>query len=146
MRNPDYLPVQVGLIHQDILAKKDDEGLELLANLEMIGVPYMLYWLEQFTFQKEWKRIGPFIDLFVSRLNGYLRGLHSYDACIDFTGMALDLVVPYCEEVDRADLLERTLVQSLPYSFRVYDTFYLSNEALKSGLSSRLLSALNFPI
>jgi hypothetical protein len=122
-RNPDHLPVQVGLIHQDILAKKDDEGLELLTSLGMIGVPYMLYWLEQFTFQKEWKRIGPFIDLFVSRLNGYLRDLHSYDACIDFTGMALDLVVPYCEEVDRADLLERTLVQSLPYSFRVYDSF-----------------------
>ncbi len=121
--NPDHLPVTVGLIHQNILAKKDEEALELIAQLGMISVPYLLYWLEQFTFQKEWKRLGPYIDQFLSRLNGYLRGLGSYDACIDFTGMALDLVVPYCEEVDRADLLERTLVQSLPYSFRVYDSF-----------------------
>ncbi|MGJ7920790.1 SWIM zinc finger family protein [Neobacillus sp. LXY-4] len=117
------LPLLLGLVHQHILARNDEQALDSLAGLETKVVPYLLYWMEVLSSQKEWKRVGPFVEQFVSRLHPYLEFLGDYDACVDFTGLAMDLVAPYCDVLDRVDLFERTLVQCLPYSFRVYDTF-----------------------
>jgi hypothetical protein len=117
------LPHKIGLIHHYILAKKDEQALEQIVLLQETGVPYLLYWLEMLTGQKEWKRLGSFVDYFVSQLHGYMRTLDHYDACIDFTGIALDATAPYCSVTRRLDLFERILVQTLPYSYREYDTF-----------------------
>lgn len=126
--NTDQLPLMIGMIHQAILAKKDEQALALLNQLDINGQPYYLYWLEQFTGLRDWKRSAPFIEQFVGRLNRYLQVLRNYDACTDFTRLAVELVAPYCIETGRDDLMERTLVQSLPYSFRVYDSFLFSQK------------------
>lgn len=113
----------IGLVHHYFLAKKDDQALAKIVQLQEAAVPYLLYWLEQLSVVKEWKRLGPFVEYFVARLHDYLLELSNYDACIDFSGIALDAIAPYCAESRRSDLFERSLVQTLPYSYREYDQF-----------------------
>ncbi len=115
-----------------VLARQDEAALRMLGELSTRMVPYLLYWVEYLSEQNDWRRVGPFVDLFVGRLNPYLNDIGEYDACVDFTGMALDLVFPYCEAAGRGELLERTMIQSLPYSYRVYDSFlYKEKELVK---------------
>jgi hypothetical protein len=121
--NLNLIPVTIGLIHQYLLNKEDEHALKRIVLLQEAGVPYLLYWLEMLTGQKEWKRLGPFVEYFASQLHEYMRSLDHYDACIDFTGIALDAIAPYCSETRRVDLFERILFQTLPYSYREYDTF-----------------------
>jgi hypothetical protein len=123
---PETLPLMVGLSDQYILAKKDEESLQLMRRLKAGAVPQLTFWLEQFAVGGDWKQSGPFIDLFVSQLNGYLLCLGNYDACQSFTRLALEVTKPYYKETGRDDLYERMLVQSLPYSYRVYDLFLFS--------------------
>lgn len=127
--NTDDFAVTMGLVHQQLLARRDEAALGALSGLPTRVQPYLLYWLEYLIELKDWKRMGPFVELFVGRLNPYLRDIGDYEACVDFTGMAMDLVIPYCEAAGRGELLERTMVQSLPYSYRIYDSFLFKEGA-----------------
>ena len=124
-----HLPVVVGLIHQQILAKNDDQALEWMARVGEPLTPHMFYWLEQLTEQKEWKRLGPYIDYFISRLHNYLGLLSDFNAGTEFTMLAMEVLAPYCTETGRLDLFERTLTQTLPYSYREYEAYLFQQMA-----------------
>ncbi len=125
----NHLPVAVGLIHQQILAKNDDQALELMTRLGDPLTPHMFYWLELLTEQKEWKRLGPYIDHFISRLHNYLGLLSDFNAGTEFTMLAMEVLAPYCTETGRLDLFERTLTQTLPYSYREYEAYLFQQMA-----------------
>lgn len=127
----DDLALNIALVHQQVLARNDEQALEALSELSVRVMPYLLFWLESLNAEKDWKRVTPYVELFVGRLYEYLRMLADYEAGTDFTGMALDLIYPYCEASGRGDLLERTMVVCLPYSYRVYDSFLYKEGAYR---------------
>ncbi|UII55696.1 SWIM zinc finger family protein [Cytobacillus spongiae] len=116
-------PVVLGLIHHYILARKDELALSHLHTLDVASTPYLLYWLQQFTYQKAWSRMTPYLEDFISKLRGYLTHLNEYHACMDFTDLAVKAISSYCVEQNRLDLYEKTLKSTLPYSYREYDHY-----------------------
>jgi hypothetical protein len=112
---------EIALIHQLILAKQDDDALKRFASLSVASLPYMFYWLDGFRAQREWGRMGPFIDYLVQKLRNYLKHLGEYYTCKKFTRYTLKLVGAYTREIGRGELYDRALAQAMPYSFYEYE-------------------------
>jgi hypothetical protein len=112
---------EIALIHQLILAKQDGDALKRFALLPVDSLPYMFYWLDGFRAQREWSRMGPFIDYLVQQLRNYLKHLGEYYTCKKFTRYALKLVGAYTREIGRGELYDRALAQAMPYSFYEYE-------------------------
>ncbi|MFT9600529.1 SWIM zinc finger family protein [Mesobacillus sp.] len=112
---------EVALIHQLVLAKQDGEALKRFTALPVSSLPYMFYWLDGFREQREWNRMGPFIEYLVQQLRNYLKHLGDYYACKKFTRYALKLVGAYTREIGRGELYDRALAQAMPYSFYEYE-------------------------
>nr|WP_286181019.1 SWIM zinc finger family protein [Bacillus sp. ISL-37] len=112
---------EVALIHQLVLAKQDGEALKRFIALPVSSLPYMFYWLDGFRVQREWNRMGPFIEYLVQQLRNYLKLLGDYYACKKFTRYALKLVGTYTREIGRGELYDRALAQAMPYSFYEYE-------------------------
>ncbi|WP_237562943.1 SWIM zinc finger family protein [Bacillus dakarensis] len=117
------VPLLLGSAHQHIMLRDDDRALKILQHLEEEAAPYMLFWLEMLKASKDWKRMGPFVDIFANMLQGYIKELHDTYARMEFTRWALKAVSVYCIENHKFDLYEKILVQTLPYSYRIYDDF-----------------------
>ncbi|WML58571.1 SWIM zinc finger family protein [Neobacillus sp. PS2-9] len=115
-------PLMVAGIHINLLLGDDEAALKLVGQFEdRVIVPYLLYWIDYLSQLKAWRRVGVLIELFLQKIKGYLEELGGYHSCVAFVRDALRAVTPYCSETDRVDLLERALLQTLPYSFREYD-------------------------
>jgi hypothetical protein len=112
---------EIALIHQLVLAKQDGEALKRFTSLSIDSLPYMFYWLDGFRVQREWNRMGPFIEYLVQQLRYYLKYLSDYYACKKFTRYALKLVGTYTREIGRGELYDRALAQAMPYSFYEYE-------------------------
>ncbi|WP_167831172.1 SWIM zinc finger family protein [Mesobacillus selenatarsenatis] len=112
---------EIALIHQLVLAKQDGEALKVFTSLSIGSLPYMFYWLDGFRVQREWNRMGPFIEYLVQQLRNYLKHLSDYYACKKFTRYALKLVGTYTREIGRGELYDRALAQAMPYSFYEYE-------------------------
>ncbi|WNF22748.1 SWIM zinc finger family protein [Mesobacillus jeotgali] len=112
---------EIALIHQLVLAKQDVEALKRFTALHVGSLPYMFYWLDGFRVQREWNRMGPFIEYLVQQLRNYLKHLSDYYACKKFTRYALKLVGTYTREIGRGELYDRALAQAMPYSFYEYE-------------------------
>nr|WP_286183403.1 SWIM zinc finger family protein [Bacillus sp. ISL-55] len=112
---------EIALIHQLVLAKQDGEALKRFTALPVGSLPYMFYWLDGFRVQREWNRMGPFIEYLVQQLRNYLKHLGDYYACKKFTRYALKLVGTYTREIGRGELYDRALAQAMPYSFYEYE-------------------------
>jgi len=121
--NKQTLPLLIGGVHQHMMLRHDEPALRILQHLGEYAAPYMLFWLEMLKASKEWKRMGPFVDLFANMLHGYIKNLHDTYARMEFTRWALKAVSVYCTENHKFDLYEKILVQTLPYSYRIYDDF-----------------------
>jgi hypothetical protein len=80
-----------------------------------------MYWVGLLSQQKAWKRAAPLVELFVHKIKRFLEGVDSYQACSNFTQSGLRAIAPYCKAANRMDLFERTLTQTLPYSFADYE-------------------------
>ncbi|MEW8985409.1 MAG: SWIM zinc finger family protein [Bacillus sp. (in: firmicutes)] len=141
-QNEDDFALNIALLHQQVLARNDEQALAQLDELSVRIMPYMIFWLESMNAEKDWKRIAPFVELFVGRLHEYLKLLDDYEAGTDFTGMALDLIRPFCEASGRSDMLERTLLVCLPYSYRVYDSFLYREGAFAKWVELQVLIGL----
>ncbi len=116
------LPLMLAAIHMYFLLEDDDLALELIGNNEdYIIAPYMVYWIDDLTELKSWKRALPYIELFLQKGRGYLQELGEYRGCSVFTRNLLRTITPYCAENNRLDLYERALVATLPYSFPDYE-------------------------
>ena len=115
-------PLMVAGIHINLLLGDDEAALKLVGQFEdRVIVPYLLYWIDYLSQLKAWRRVGVLIELFLQKIKGYLEELGGYHSCVAFVRDALRAVTPYCSETDRVDLLERALLQTLPYSFREYE-------------------------
>jgi hypothetical protein len=112
---------EIALIHQLVLAKQDGEALKRFTALPVGSLPYMFYWLDGFRVQREWNRMGPFIEYLVQQLRNYLKHLGDYYACKKFTRYALKLVGAFTREIGRGELYDRALAQAMPYSFYEYE-------------------------
>jgi hypothetical protein len=112
---------EIALIHQLVLAKLDGDALRRFTALPVGSLPYMFYWLDGFRVQREWNRMGPFIEYLVQQLRNYLKHLADYYACKKFTRYALKLVGTYTREIGRGELYDRALAQAMPYSFYEYE-------------------------
>ncbi|ESU34296.1 hypothetical protein G3A_01795 [Bacillus sp. 17376] len=119
----------IALIHQLVLAKQDGEALKRFTALPVGSLPYMFYWLDGFRVQREWNRMGPFIEYLVQQLRNYLKHLGDYYACKKFTRYALKLVGAFTREIGRGELYDRALAQAMPYSFYEYeDSLFEKNQ------------------
>jgi hypothetical protein len=112
---------EIALIHQLILARQDSDALKRFAGLSPNSLPYLFYWLDGFRTQREWARMGPFIEYLVQQLRNYLKHLGEYYTCKKFTRYALKLVGAYTREIGRGELYDRALAQAMPYSFYEYE-------------------------
>ncbi|WP_409973207.1 SWIM zinc finger domain-containing protein [Bacillus sp. Bva_UNVM-123] len=128
------LPIIVGIIHLHILAKEDETALEVLAKTDKSMTPYMLYWIEQFTHQKDWQRMGPFIETYINRLNEYLLTSKNFYEKTNYTKLAIKAIAPYCEQTEKADLYEKALIETLPYCFSEYESFLFERKAFTKWL------------
>ncbi|UYZ21834.1 SWIM zinc finger family protein [Mesobacillus jeotgali] len=119
---------EIALIHQLVLAKQDGEALKRFTALPVGSLPYMFYWLDGFRVQREWNRMGAFIEYLVQQLRNYLKLLGDYYACKKFTRYALKLVGTYTREIGRGELYDRALAQAMPYSFYEYEDSLFEKE------------------
>lgn len=115
-------PLMIAGIHLNLLLHHDEQALGLIGRFADKEIaPYMIYWIDFLTQQKEWKRVGPLIELFLQKLKAYLEDLGAYQSCSTFTKKSVKAIAPYCVETGRTDLFERALLQTLPYSFADYE-------------------------
>ena len=119
---------EIALIHQLVLAKQDGDALKRFTALPVSSLPYMFYWLDGFRVQREWNRMGAFIEYLVQQLRNYLKLLGDYYACKKFTRYALKLVGTYTREIGRGELYDRALAQAMPYSFYEYEDSLFEKE------------------
>nr|WP_285890954.1 SWIM zinc finger family protein [Mesobacillus subterraneus] len=119
---------EIALIHQLVLAKQDGDALKRFTALPVGSLPYMFYWLDGFRVQREWNRMGPFIEYLVQQLRNYLKLLGDYYACKKFIRYALKLVGTYTREIGRGELYDRALAQAMPYSFYEYEDSLFEKE------------------
>jgi hypothetical protein len=112
---------EIALIHQLVLAKQDGDAMKRITSLPVGSLPFLFYWLDGFRVQREWIRMGPFIEYLVQQLRNYLKHLGDYYACKKFTRYALKLVGGYTREIGRGELYDRALAQTMPYSFYEYE-------------------------
>ncbi|PLR94478.1 SWIM zinc finger family protein [Bacillus sp. T33-2] len=113
----------LALAHHYFLARKDKNVIDVVSGREEKAFPYTLYWIEVLSEHKEWSRMAPYADYFAHGLRPYLSSLGSYYARSDFARLALKVLTPFCTDAGRTDLLERVMVQALPYSFVSYEEF-----------------------
>ncbi|MBY0122282.1 SWIM zinc finger domain-containing protein [Bacillus sp. S/N-304-OC-R1] len=120
-------PVVVAIIHQYVLLGRDEDALQLLGVPDKWLTPYFINWIEYLTFQKEWKRVGPYIEEFIKKLQEYLRSENYYYKSKNFTSLVMKIIKPYCTETDRLDLYEKALAEMLPFSFSEYEYTLFEN-------------------
>ena len=115
-------PLMMAGIHISFLQQKDELALELIGKIDdEVITPYMLHWIELLSQTKSWKRVGPVIELFSSKLKSYLDFLRTYHSCAAFTRSALKAIAPYISENGKAELYERAMLATLPYSYTEYE-------------------------
>lgn len=115
--------LSIGYIHLNLLLKRDEKALSIITQHEADMSPFLLIWLEDFKSQRDWKRMGPFVEAFIGYLRPYLLSLPNSYACFDFTRYATRVLQSYCSETNRIDLYEKILMQLLPYSYREYEQY-----------------------
>ncbi|WHY77409.1 SWIM zinc finger family protein [Neobacillus sp. WH10] len=116
------LPLMVAGVHINLLHGNDETALKLVGQFAAEEIaPYMVYWIDYLSGLKAWRRVGPVIELFLQKVKAYLENLGGYHSCTTFARNALRSVAPYCTEIDRIDLYERSLLAMLPYSFGEYE-------------------------
>ncbi|WP_059171889.1 SWIM zinc finger family protein [Bacillus sp. FJAT-27445] len=114
-------PLQIASAHIQFLQKEDSKALGFLAGLtEQQMAPYLLNWIDELSFHKEWNRSGPYIELLSQNLKSTLSFISGYQGRSQFVKKVLDSAIPYVEGTGRNDVLERLLQQSLPYSYYEY--------------------------
>ncbi|MED4202953.1 SWIM zinc finger family protein [Neobacillus mesonae] len=119
------LPLVAAEIHLCVLLGEDEKAFAKvdLVRDEVI-VPFMLYWIEYLSVLKAWKRAGRWIDEFLQKLKEYLESNESYGGFHGRSGFVrtmLRAIMPYVAENGRADVYERALLSSLPYSYAEYE-------------------------
>ncbi len=118
--NPN--PLMVAGIHISFLQQKDELALDLINKIDdKVITPYLLHWVDLLSQTKAWKRVGPLIELFISKLKGYLDFLRTYHTCASFTRSALKAIAPYVSENGKVELYERAMLATLPYSYTEYE-------------------------
>lgn len=118
------VPFLLARIHLNLLLDHDELALKMMAGVdEEVITPHLVYWIGYFSgpAMKDWRRVGPLVELFVHKLKGYLEGLDGYHSCSVFVRNAMRVLGPYCLESGREDLYERALTSALPYSFAEYE-------------------------
>ncbi|MBT2690564.1 SWIM zinc finger family protein [Bacillus sp. ISL-47] len=115
------LPSTVGFIHLNILERIEEQALSVLNVPNETMTPYLLYWLDYFSAQKDWNRMEPYVEAFIHKLRDYLKMSGDYYANMDFTRLAIKAISPYCIETGRLDLFEKALMETLPYSYNDYE-------------------------
>lgn len=116
------LPLLIAGVHINFMRKNDDKALGLIGTIEgSAAIPYLLYWIDLFTKQKAWDRVGPLAELFLQKIKSYLLQLQAHYSCMSFAGMALKSLKPYCAASERIDLYERALLETMPYSYREFE-------------------------
>jgi hypothetical protein len=115
-------PLMIAGIHIGILQQKDELALELIHKMDdKVITPYLLHWIDLLSQSKAWKRVGPFIELFSTKLKGYLDFLRAYHSCASFTRSSLKAVSAYVSENGKVELYEKMMLATLPYSYTEYE-------------------------
>ncbi|WP_445488838.1 SWIM zinc finger family protein [Niallia sp. 03133] len=122
---------KVASAHLHILLREDKQAIEIIRLLKIDIVPYMIYWIDYFNSRKAWNRLEQYLYVYIQPLKTYLSYENDdFDYCHEFSIMAIKSVTPFCEAKNRNDLLEKTYMQTLPFSFRHYENFLYENEYL----------------
>ncbi|WP_258535553.1 SWIM zinc finger domain-containing protein [Bacillus sp. 03113] len=129
MLSEKSLSVQIGKTHLHFLLQEDRAALKLIQTTDENMAAFLLYWLNQLSSHKDWKRMELYIQVFIQSLKGFLAKQQHYDSSLDFTNLALKTIAPYCHERKRLDLFEKALVQTLPYSYGEYE-YFLFNQGI----------------
>ncbi|MEH7180616.1 SWIM zinc finger family protein [Neobacillus vireti] len=115
-------PLMIAGVHISFLQQKDELALDLIDKIEdSLITPYMLHWIDLLSQTKSWKRVGPVVELFASKLKSYLAFLRTYHSCAAFTRSALKAISPYVLENGKIELYERAMLATLPYSYTEYE-------------------------
>jgi len=121
-------PIIMGLVHQYITLREDKKALDLLSVPDTMQVPYFPLWLNQFTANKEWERMGPYTEEYIKKIKDYLSLSDDYYAKLNYMRFVTKTIKPYCTEANRADLYETALVEMLPYSYTEYEYTLFDNQ------------------
>lgn len=124
-------PLMIAIIHQKMMLREDEAALRMIPLIKEDAALYMLFWLEQLHINKDWKRMGPFVERFATVLRPYLRTLADSYAQMDFTRFALRVATEYCLLNQKVELYEKILVATLPFSYRTYDDFLFKQQAFE---------------
>ncbi|MBP2242383.1 hypothetical protein J2Z40_002957 [Cytobacillus eiseniae] len=127
-------PVSIGIIHLHLLQKEDEAALEEIARRDDFVTPYILYWIELLSSQREWKRVGPYVEIYIKKLKGYLSLSTDYYEKASYTRVAIRAIKPYCSVTDRQDLLEKALSETLPFSYNEYEYTLFDNQAFEKWI------------
>lgn len=119
--------LHIGYIHQNIMLGDDDKALDLLQPLKATAAPFMPIWFKYWTERNDWKRMGPFVEHFSTILHDYLQGMRDSYARMDRAKWAIRAVTPYIMKNNKHDLYEKLLIQSLPYSYWLYDDYLFTS-------------------
>lgn len=116
-------------IHLHILLKNDKEANDGILALEEEVMPYMIYWIEYFNSRKAWDRMEAYVQSFIQQLKDYLQRDDDFDYCHEYAEMSMKVISSFCMAKNRMDILERAYIQTLPFSFRPYETFLYENQS-----------------
>lgn len=127
--NSNSFAEKVAIIHLKILLKEDQKAIDTIRSLQTSIIPYMIYWMDYFNSRKAWNRLEPYVIAYIHPLKDYLFNEYDdIDYCHEFSIMTIKSIAPFCEAKNRPDLLEKAYIQTLPFSFRHYETFLYENE------------------
>ncbi|MFE8698108.1 SWIM zinc finger domain-containing protein [Cytobacillus sp. FJAT-53684] len=122
-------PIIVGITHLYFLQRDDEMTLQFLNVPDEQMTPYILYWIERLSLQKEWKRMGPYVEAYIKKLSGYLALSTNYYEKLSYVRHVMKMIQPFCSEANRQDLYEKALIETLPYSYSDYEIMLFDNQA-----------------
>jgi SWIM zinc finger len=139
------VPLMVAGIHLNLLLANDEEASRQINLMtDEVVAPYMIHWIEFLSAQKAWKRVGPFIELFLGKIKRYLDHVSGYQACSTFTRTAIRAIGPFCAEANRFDLYEKALMTTLPYSYADYEFMLFERRMFEKWGELQAFVGLNF--
>lgn len=143
LHDKNTIPLTVGTIHLNYLLNHDERAIQLIQTIKERAVPYLFPLLEQLLQKNDWRRMGPYVEMFAAFIKPFLDRLAEPNSQSELTKMAVELIAPYASKSGKNDFFENFLIKTLPYSYPYYDQFLFANRLFEKWVDLQIL--IGFP-
>lgn len=118
------------LASQYLLLKQDEKALTLLQQMGPYGMMLLLHFFIYFVEEKDWKRIGFFLDYFIHQLQPFFNE-NEHFINISLVQDSISLLQEYMDATGQNEIYEKFLIEALPYSFSWYRSYLFKEKQYK---------------